>query len=467
MTTTRATAQAPGAWPLAGHAWPLFRDPLRFLTSLPAHGTVVWIRIGPFRAAVVCDPSLTRQVLLDDHTFDKGGLLVERGKEVVGNGVGTCPHSEHHRQRRLTQPGFHPSRFPRYAQVMTEQITHVTGAWRDGQTIDVLGEMLTITARNVVDTMFSATAVSTKTLGEILDDFAAVLPGIYRRMFLPPPLDRVPTPGNRRYNRARDRLRRTVRGIIADYRSAGIDHGDVLSMLTAPDRAAEPGDEPGGLSDTEVIDQIVTLFLAGTESTASILAWALHVLGQRPDLEGRLHAEVDSVLAGTPPAYDDVPALKLTANIITETLRVYPPGWLFTRKATLDTELDGHRIPAETTVIYSPYLLHHRPDLFTDPERFDPDRWASASTPAPARSIFVPFGAGPRKCLGDNFAVTEATLALATIAARWRLEPIAGTRVRRTVDTTLRPRGLRMRVTARVPADRAAPVPEAASGEGR
>jgi len=443
MTATYATVRASRALPLLGHAVPLLRDPLRFLASLPDQGDVVWIRVGPFKVVVVCDAELTRQVLLDDRTFDKGGLLVDRGREVVGNGVGTCPHGEHRRQRRLMQPAFHAGRLPGYAQVMTDQIAAVTDSWPDGQIIDVLDEMLTITVRTIAKTIVTASVPAPDALGKIIDDFAVTLAGIYKRMFLPPPLDRIPTPGNRRYDRARTRLRKTLGQVIIDYRASGVDHGDVLSMLITPDEKHQE------LSDTEITDQIITLFLAGTESTASVLAWALHVLGGRPDLEKRLHAEVDAVLSGAAPTFADVPALELTGHIVTEILRLYPPGWLFTRVATTDTHLGEHPIPAGTTVIYSPYLIHRSNSLYTDAERFDPDRWDSQHVTRIPRGAFVAFSAGARKCLGDNFAMTEATLALAYIASRWRLRPVPGREVRTTVDTTLRPRGLHMRVEAR------------------
>lgn len=443
MAHDRITGRAPGAMPLLGHALPLLRDPLRFLSTLPGYGDAVWVRLGPFRAVVVCDPELTSQVLLDDRTFDKGGLLVERGREVVGNGVGTCQHEEHRRQRRLTQPAFHPDRFAGYARMMTDRIGSVTGAWRPGQEIDVLAGMQAITVRTTTEALVSAAVLSDDTLTRVADDFGTILKGIYRRMFLPAPLDRLPTPGNRRYDRARARLRGTLGRVIATYRASAADTGDVLSMLVGSGGAAD------GLSDTEITDQIITLFLAGTESTASALAWALHELGRGPDLERRLHAEVDTVLAGADPTLDDVPALELTGNIVNESLRMYPPGWLFTRVARVNTELGGLQIPSGTTVAYSPYLMHHRADLFPDPETFDPDRWTHRQPTPPARAAFVPFGAGPRKCLGDTFALTEATLALAMIAARWRLLPVPGTTVHRAVDTALRPRGLRMRVEPR------------------
>lgn len=444
MNAHRTIATAPGALPLLGHTVALLRNALGFLNSLPDHGDLVRVRLGPSTAIVVCDPDLTRQLLLDDRTFDKGGFFVDMVRDVLGNGVGFCPHSDHRRQRRLTQPAFHPDRLPSYAQTMTDQIVAVTGAWCEGQSIDVLAEMKTITIRTVAATLVGS-ALSPATLTELFDDFTAVAAGAYRRMLLPPPLKKLPTPGNRRYVRARARLRRTVATIIADYRNSGIDHGDLLSILlaTRDDRDGQ------GLSDTEINDQIVTFFVAGMETTADTLAWALHLLAEHPDVQQRLHAEIDTVLAGRTPALEDLPKLELAGHIITETLRLYPPIWIVTRATTTDTQLGQHPLPTGTTIVVSPYLIQHRPDLHPDPEHFDPDRWNNHRATAPPRSGFIAFGGGARKCMGDTFALTEATLALATITAHWHLDPVWGHRVHPAVGPTLSPRGPRMRATAR------------------
>jgi cytochrome P450 len=444
MTTKCAAGSAPGALPLLGHTLSLLRNPWRFFASLPDHGDLVGIRIGPIEAIVVCAPELIRQVLLNDHVFDKGGPVFDQAREVLGDGLGTCPHRLHRRQRRLVQPTFHPTRLPGYAHVMTERIAEMTGSWRDGQALDVLSEMMTLTSRTLVETMFSD-ALPAALLGEMLDDLTTVLGGIYKRMLMPPPVDKLPFFGNRRYDRAGLRLREAIGRVISERRASGTDRGDLLSTLLS---ARDPADNQG-LSDTEITDQVFIFFFAGTETTACTLAWAVHLLAQHPEIEHRLHAEVDAVLAGAPASYEDLPKLELTGRVVTETLRIYPAAWILTRTITTDTHLGGHPIPAGSTLIYSPYLLHHRPDLYPDPDRFDPDRWTNGHTPQPPRQILIPFGGGARKCIGDTFAITEATLALATITARWRLRPLPGHHVHPAPAVSLRPRGLRMRATTR------------------
>ncbi|MGB8961025.1 MAG: cytochrome P450 [Pseudonocardiaceae bacterium] len=444
MRTVSAVATAPGALPLLGHTLSLLRSPLRFVTSLPAHGDLVRIRIGPIAAIVVCTPELVRQILLNDRTFDKDGPFFDRSREAFGDGLATCPHYSHRRQRRLAQPAFHPARLPGYAQVMTKHITEVTASWQDGQVIDVLPEMMTLTARTAVETMFSD-ALPGATLGAVLNDFTTILASIYTRVLIPPPLDKLLVVTNRRYDHARVHLRRTIGRIITDRRASGADRGDLLSTLLA---ARDPVDRQG-LSDTEIVDQVITFFLAGSETTATALAWAVHLLARHPEVEHRLHAEVDAVLTGAVARFEDLPKLELTSGVVTETLRMYPPAWMLARTTTTDTHLGGHPLPAGSLLFYSPYLLHHRPDLYPNPDNFDPDRWTDGQRARPAREAFIPFASGARKCIGDTFAITEATLALATLAARWRLRLLPGRHVYPARAVLLHPCGLRMRATPR------------------
>jgi cytochrome P450 len=436
--------RAPGALPLLGHTLALLRDPLRFLSSLPEHGDLVRIRLGLVEAIVVCDPELTRQMLLDGRTFEKGGPLVDKASEVFGDGLGTCPHGEHRRQRRLTQPAFHQARFPGYALTMADQCHAVTAAWRDGQIIDALPEMTTLTIRVIAATMFGS-ALPPAALSQILDDFAAVMDGIYVHMILPGRFSRLPTPGNRRYQRARARLRHTIGQAIDAYRADGADHGDLLSMLVATRDATTPDGVGQSFSDAEITDQILTFLFGGTETSAALLTSALYLLARHPDIQRQLQDEVDSVLAGAMPSYEDLPRLELTGRILTETLRIYPPAWIITRSTTTDARLGAHFIPAGTVMAYSPYLIHHRADLHTDPDDFDPGRWANPR----ARDTFIPFGSGARKCIGDAFAMTEATLVLASIARNWQVDLIPGRNVHPKPRTTLAPRRMRLRITAR------------------
>lgn len=368
---------APGGLPVLGHALKLLRDPCKFLASLPRYGDLVYIRLGPQKALVVCDPQLTHLVLLDDRTYDKGGGLVDRGRELFGDSLALCPHSKHRRQRRLMQPAFSRSRHPAYARVMTERIATTMSGWRDGDLVDMRAQMRMFSSGVTIKTMFGAT-LSAADQQQALDDLSSMLAGTAKRMFLPPALARMPTPGNRSYERARARLRGNLGRLIADYRSSASDQGDALSMLLAA-----AGDEPRPLSDAEIIDQIIILFAGGSDTTANTLSWALSLLARDAAVQARLHAEVDEVLAGRVADFSDLPRLEVTRDIITETLRLYPPVSMVTRVVTADTELGGHPVPAGSTVAYSSLAVQHRTDLYPT---------LSASTPpggpAPLRAAF-------------------------------------------------------------------------------
>ncbi|MEI5101711.1 cytochrome P450 [Streptomyces sp. PmtG] len=444
---THTIARAPGALPLAGHAPRMLRDPLAFLSSLPAQGDLVSVRLGPMKVIVVCERELTRQLMLADHAYDKGGPWYDRIRETIGNGLVTCPHSAHRRQRRLIQPSFHPARLPGYAHTMIDRATALGDGWRDGQIVDVPPQMLALTMRALLRNLFSSD-LSPRTADAAMADLATILHGIYRRTMLPAALNRLPTPGNRRYHAAGRRLRRTLRTLIAAQRDSGTDRGDLLSaLLAARDTTCDTG---AALGDAEISDQLITFFAAGSETTATTLSWALHLLSRHPEVERRLHAEVDSVLAGASPAgLEDLDRLPFTSRVIRETLRLYPPVWMVTREVTADTSLAGHLVPAGSALMLSPYLLHRQSDVYRDPERFDPDRWDSAAHPQPPRHAFIPFGLGPRKCVGAQYAMTEAALALATLTSRWRLSALPDAEVRPVAHTSLSPKALRLRVTAR------------------
>ncbi|MGW4329048.1 cytochrome P450 [Nocardia sp. NPDC004573] len=447
MAESGVSPASGAVWPV-GHAVALLRDPLTFLSSLADAGDeLVKIRIGPGAAVVVCDPDLVDRVLRDDRTFDKGGPLFDVARNVVGDNVITCPHSMHRRQRQLIQPTFSRSRLENYGRAMTAEADAMTAAWRDGQVVDMLAEALRLTTQTVMATMFSG-ALAPHVRDRALDDVTVIVKGLYRQMLSPPVLNRIPTPGNRRYGRARASLRELMTTIVAERRIDGTDHGDLVSaMLTArvPTETTAAVDTGVGMTDSQICDQLMSFFIAGSETTASALAWALHLLVAHPDIEERLHEETDRVLHGAPARYQDLPYLPLTGRIIAEALRLYPPGWLFTRTVTADTRLGSYDLPAGTSLVYSPYLLHLRSDLYQHPNRFDPDRW-DAPQPPVRRKAFMAFGAGPRRCVGEAFAVTELSLALATIASRWRIRHRVGERVRPAVAMALHPRELRIRI---------------------
>jgi cytochrome P450 len=453
MRTPSSIPTAPGALPLLGHLLPLVRHPQTFLTSLPAHGGLVRIGLGPVPAVVACSPDLVRQVLLDDRTFDKGGPFYDGSRHIAPDNLIHCPHNRHRRLRRLVQPAFHHERFPGYAEIMTTQIAAMVDSWHDNQILDVLAEMFTLTMNVTLETMFSS-ALPPLAIRTVIEDITTLLAGVYRRTVLPTWVNRVPTRSNRRYNQALTRIRSTVEAITAERRESRTDRGDLISALLRPHETTgenAPGDDTV-LSDSEVVDQLILFLIGGTETTAITLAWAFHLLTIHPDVADRLQAEVDAVLPDGIATFDHLPRLELTRRVILETLRLYPPAWINTRIVTTDVELDGHHLPINTTVLLSPYLIHHRRDLFDHPETFDPDRW-DPRQPQPPRHAFIPFAAAARKCLGDTFALTEATLTLAAVTARWQLRGLPGQRVSAAAKATLRPEGIHLRATTRTGAN--------------
>ncbi|GAA1588676.1 cytochrome P450 [Nocardia ninae] len=445
MKSIASIPMARGRLPLMGHLLPLVRDPLGFLSSLPAQGELVRFELGPLEAILVCDRELVQHVLRHDRIFDKdGGTLFEQGRRALGDGLVTCPHSRHRRQRRMLQPAFHRSRLPAYAASISAQIDAITSAWQSEQDLDILMETRKFAANATATVVFSG-AVPESTAAQTIDDIDAIFAGVFRRSLVPQLLTRLPTPGNRAYQRSITRLRGTLGDLVAARRHADVDHGDLLSaLLDARDTDGK------GLSDTEISDQMITFLNAGTHTTADALTWALYELDRHPDIARRLHAEVDGVLAGRAATYDDLPHLPLTGHFITETLRLRGPAWLLTRHVTEDTELGGCRLPKGTVVAYSSYLVGHCPAVYAEPDRFDPDRW-DTTTPPPQNAL-IPFGGGARKCIGDLLALDEAAIALATIAARWRLRALPGNDMRPALAVTLHPRRLHMRAEIRTPA---------------
>ncbi|MFE7120528.1 cytochrome P450, partial [Streptomyces sp. NPDC057654] len=294
MNTSPCTyGSAPGALPGLGHIWPLLRRPTAFLAELPAYGDLVEIRLGRTRAYVPCHPELLRQVLADDRTFDKGGSYYDRARAMAGNGVATCPHQDHRRQRRLLQPAFHRTRLEKYAEVMEQEITALTDSWGPGQVIDAYPVLYALSLRTVTRTLFGA-HVDEAAVDGIRRSFETAFSGFFRQMFMPPALRRVPLPANVRHQRALRHLRGTVERIVASRPRDGADRGDLLSvMLASRDEDGGPG-----LSDAEIHDQVVTVLAAGTETVAATLTWACLLLSQHPGEQEKLRAECAAVLGG-------------------------------------------------------------------------------------------------------------------------------------------------------------------------
>jgi cytochrome P450 len=415
--------EAPHALPLLGHAGRLWYRPLPFIRELGDVQGLVTLRLGPYRAYLACGAATVLEILHDPRTFDKGGPLFEKARLLVGDGLVSSDFGTHRRQRLLLQPAFHSARLTGYQQLMAEQVDATLDGWRPGQVLSLGHAMHTLTLQVAARTMFGA-RLDDRAIGEVVTAMPVIMRGVYQRMILPVDwTHRLPLPVNRRFERARATMHRIIRDTVRAYRQAGQDHGDVLSILV------HTRDEHGaGLAGDEIHDQVMTLLIGATEPPGDALTWILALLAAHPEAERAVQAEADRVLGGRPAAAltpDDMTHLEHTHRVVQEALRLYPPAWLLTRTTTRDTELAGHLVRKGSTVLFSPYQTQHDPRAFPEPQRFDPDRWREPS--AAARLAMLPFGAGNRKCIGDEVALTELVVATAAVAARFRLRPIAGT----------------------------------------
>lgn len=417
--------EAPGKVPLLGHVPRLWRRPLEFLTSLPAHGDLVAFRLGTRPAYIACHHDLVTHVLRDSRTFDKGGPLFEKARLLVGDGLVSSGWESHRRQRRLVQPAFHRARMPRYTEIMAEEIDAELSSWRAGVPFNVSDATHGLTLRITARTMF-ATRIGQAAVEAVTQCMPVIMRGVYKRMIAPTSLvEKVPSKSNRLFAQAQVRMREVIADTVAEYRRSGVDHGDVLSILVNS-RDEDTGE---GLSDQEIHDQVMTVLIGGTETTGNTLAWTFHLLATHPGIEARLREEVDTVLGGRLPTIDDLPRLAYTDHVLTETLRMYPPAWLLSRTTTRDVEIAGTRLAAGTPVFYSSYLLGRNPDMFPDPDTYDPDRWLPERVNRLPRNAVLPFGQGNRKCIGDTFGIAETTLTLAAAVSRWRLRPVPEYRI--------------------------------------
>jgi pentalenene oxygenase len=449
---------APPALPFVGHALALRRNPLRFFAEIRSYGDIVPIRLGPAKAYVVNTPDLMREVLVvQARNFDKG-VQVEKARAFLGNGLVSSDGDYHRRQRRLVQPAFRASRIPGYGRIMSDVVTRHVSAWQDGQVLAVDQELNKLTLTIVAKTMF-ATDFSMETAMEIRDAMRPVLAGVTRRMMAPfGVLTKLPTPESRRFNSCIRRLHEIIDRVITQYRASGEDHGDLLSMmLLARDR-----EDATGMTDLQLRDEVMAVLFAGSETVANSVAWTFHVLGANPEIEHRLHAEVDGVVNGRTPQYEDLPQLPYTRRVFTEALRMYGPPWMLSRRTTAEIELGGVRIPAGASVLFSPNSMQRDPAIYPDPDTFDPDRWLGNEIKTAAKCTYLPFSAGNRQCIGDSYAWVSSVTILGGICSRWRLTPAPGSRVRPTIALTLVPSELPMKLHRRQ--DTGAPPRPAAGG---
>ena len=421
-------------------------NPLDFFANLArTYGDISSYRMAGEQLFLVNEPRLIRDILVThNRNFTKSRGL-ERSKRLLGQGLLTSEGAMHLRQRRLMQPAFHRDRIAGFGDLMVGYADRMRRSWSDGATLDISGEMNRLTLSIVGKTLFGVDVESqAAAVGEAL---TAVMESFWM-MMLPfaEVLERLPVPRLRRARLARARLDAIIYRMIADRRASGGDHGDLLSMLLA----AQDEDDGGVMTDQQVRDEAMTIFLAGHETTANAMMWTWYLLGGAPEVEATLHAEVDRVLQGRLPAMADLPALHYVERVVTESMRLYPPAWIIGRRAIDEYQLGDYVAPPRSILVMSPYIMQRDPRFYADPERFDPDRWTPEFRAALPRFAYFPFGGGPRQCIGESFAWMELILLVATIAQQWRLRLVPGHPVVPQPLITLRARhGMRMTVEQR------------------
>ena len=421
-----------------------FGGPLDFFRDLKEKcGDAARFSLFNERFILFSDPALVNEVLVTKQNSFRKGKALEGARVFLGNSLLVSEGEEHTRQRRLIQPAFHRGRIAGYAQIMAEKARLWTDAQHAGGEIDLAVEMNRLTLAVVAATLFGSEVDAEA--GDIAESLTVIIEN-FNRMLLPfwKYFRLLPIPANFRLYEAQKRLNATIYRLISQRRREGRDHGDLLSMLLAAEDAENPLKR---LSDTEVRDQAMTLFLAGHETTANALAWTWHLLTQHESARAKMKAEIDAVLgADRSPGLDDVARLPYTTAVFSESMRLFPPVWVVGRRALEDVTIGEYEVPRRTIVITSQYIIHRDERYWPNALEFRPERWLDeAAQAARPKFAYFPFGGGGRVCIGDAFAWTEGVLLLAVMARRWRFEAAAGQVVAINPTVTLRPKhGLKM-----------------------
>lgn len=430
----------PRGLPIAGNLLAFRKDPLAFLTRASSeYGDVAHIRFGPSRHAyLISNPKYIKEILLTKQSSFKKAKGLQTARLVVGEGILTNEGKAHLRQRRLMQPAFHRERIASYGEIMVQETLDHIGTWRDGKTRDMHHEMMRLTLAIITRTMFGADVSSNADeIGHAID---VALQFVSRKAtsILDIPLE-VPTKNNREFQQAAELLDKTIYAIIEERRKhPDEERKDLLAMLLA-----ERDEDDGlGMSDKQVRDEVMTIFVAGHETTANTLSWTWYLLAQHPEVEARFHQELETVLGGSKPTVEDIPRLAYVNQIVQESMRLYPAVWMINREVAKEVKIGGYTFKPGDTLMMSQYVMHRDPRFYDEPDRFKPERFADDLLKRNPQYAYFPFGKGPRMCIGNNFALMESAILLATIGQQFRLgrrkeEPL----VEPEPMVTLRPKG--------------------------
>jgi cytochrome P450 len=425
------------------------QNPLDYFTELAQkYGDVSGMRIGNFRTLFINHPDLIEDVLVNKARLYHKGRILQSNKYLFGQGLLTSEGDFWLRQRRLSQPAFHRERINAYAATMADYTEQMLATWRGGEERDIHEEMMNLALRIVGKTLFDADVTrDAKEVGETLDILLEIAANFGRTVLVPL---WVPTPRNLRAKLGVRRLEKVIYRIIAERRAggrdgAGLDRGDLLSTLL------QVQDEDGTrMSDRQLRDETITLFLAGHETTANTLSWTWWLLAQNPAVEKRFHEELDGVLGGRAPTAEDLPKLPYLGHVLTESLRLYPTAWGMARLAAEEHEIAGYPVHTGYGVAFAQWVVHRDARWFDAPLEFRPERWENGLAKQLPRFAYFPFGGGPRQCIGNTFALMEASVVLATVGQKFRFALVPGPKVTPLASITMRPRnGILVRLEVR------------------
>ncbi len=426
-----------------GHIRTFWRDRTGFLVKNAALGDVSYFELGNQPIYFLNHPDLVRDMFVVSASKFTKGRAFQRAKLFLGNGLITSEGAVHLRQRRMIQPAFHRERIREYARAMVQYGDAMANEWQHGETRDIDREMMRLTLQVVGKALFGT---EMHTDADEFYEALTVSMNIFNYLQVPfsELLEDLPGEQSTEFTQARDTLDRIVYGVINERRKTGEDKGDLLSMLLM----AQDEDDGSVMTDEQIRDEAMTLFLAGHETTANAMTWMWYLLSLNPDKEAKLHAELESVLGDRLPDLDDVPNLKYTEAVFAESMRLYPPVWCVGRFVAEDHEYGGYHVPTGSVALVSQYVTHRDARFWDDPNDFIPERWEKLSVrEAGQRFIYFPFGGGVRRCIGEGFSWTEGVLLIAILARKWKLTLYPEQRIGTDPMVTLRPKyGMRMKI---------------------
>jgi cytochrome P450 len=413
-------------YPLVGGLVDLLRDGPGFLARVAREhaGQVVGLRLGPSTVYLVTHANHVQHVLQEEwRSFSKGGRMWKVAREFVGNGLSTSEGAFWRRQRRMMQPIFNTEHLATLTDLMVDvidrEVTRLVA--RGSETVDMGREMNALTQRLILDTMLGQ-GIDRNETDRLSDAILTAFKGLNLRLFLFFLPDRIPRPGQQRYRAAIASIDEAMLHLVGARRAGGDDRKDLLSLLLR----ARDEDNGEGMDDRQLRDELVTIFVAGQETTANTMTWLWYVLDQNPEVERRLRAEVASVIGNRRPTFDDLARLEYTTLVIHEVLRLYPTVWVMLRFSDQEANIGGYRVPAGSPLLLSPFVSQRDPEFWPNPEAFIPERFTPERSAGRPRFAYYPFGGGPRQCIGNKFSIMEAQLMTAMMVQRLRPRLIPG-----------------------------------------